>query len=839
VIIPSGTKLGRYEIRSKIGQGGMGEVYLAEDMQLHRKVALKILPGDLAANQDRMRRFHQEATAAAALNHPNIAHIYEIGESDGTNFIAMEFVDGATLREKIYRDHSDLGKLLRYLQHAAEGLAKAHAAGIVHRDLKPENIMITREGHAKLLDFGLAKLIEHRPASTPVKGSSEVATAVMPQHSTPGTVMGTVGYMSPEQAQGKTNEIDQRSDIFSFGCILFEAVTGQRPFEGESVIKSLHMVVYEPAPALADLNPAAPAELQRIVRRCLAKDADQRYQSIKEVAIELKELRREMEGAGALDTTVSPSRDESSQPSGDAATQSVSAASTQAASMKSAASSAEYIVSGIKRHKLAAAIAVVALIIGGVSLGVYLHARNTEVAIESIAVLPFENQNRDAGVEWLSDGVTESIINNLAQLPNLRVSPRSTIFHYKGAQVDPLAIGKELGVRAVLSGRFLQTGDDVTISVELVDIRDNKQLWGDRFNHKVSDALMMQQEISQQISERLRLKLSGTEQQKMMAKRNTTNAEAYQFYLKGRYFWNQRTAEGLRKAIEQFQHATDTDPNYALAYVGLADCYLLMEQYAGTPATETVPKARAAAERALQIDNSLAEAHTSMAAVYEKLWKWEEAGEEYRHAISLNPNYPTARHWYYIYLKTMKRSGEAEEQIRRAEELDPLSPVININLAQMYLRKAETDRAIEQCKRVIELYPNYPGGYEILAEVYIKQRRYREAVEESSKAAEFSGRASYYLGAMGYGYALAGRRADALATLKELEAKYARRESPATDIARVHAGLGDKDQAFVWLEKAFETRSGSLKDVSYEEYFDLLRDDPRYADLVRRMGLKP
>src|SRR2546423_385591 len=298
-----GTRLGRYEIRSKIGAGGMGEVYLAEDSQLHRKVALKILPVELTQNKDRLRRFELEAQSAAALNHPHIAHVYEIGESDGVHFIAMEFIDGQTLREKIHRERTELRKLLRFLQHAAEGLAKAHTAGIVHRDLKPDNIMITRDGHAKILDFGLAKLIEQRP--TPGAESSEVATAVMSQHSAPGTVMGTVGYMSPEQAQGKINEIDQRSDIFSFGCILFEAATGKKLFEGESVIKSLHMVVYEPAPPIADLNPSAPQELQRIVRRCLAKDPDERYQSIKEVAIELKELRRELEGSG-LDTTVPP-----------------------------------------------------------------------------------------------------------------------------------------------------------------------------------------------------------------------------------------------------------------------------------------------------------------------------------------------------------------------------------------------------------------------------------------------------------------------------------------------------------------------------------------------------
>src|SRR6267143_3599549 len=298
-----GASLSHYRIASQLGAGGMGEVYLAHDTKLDRKVALKILPADLAANQDRMRRFTQEAKAAAALNHPNIAHIYEIGESDGVNFIAMEFIDGATLREKIHQEQTDLRKLLRYLQHVAEGLAKAHAAGIVHRDLKPDNIMITRDGHAKILDFGLAKLIEPQPV--PGADSSEAATAVMPQHSSPGTVMGTVGYMSPEQAQGKTKEIDQRSDIFSFGCILFEAATGKKPFEGDSIVKSLHMVVYKPAPPITELNPSAPAELQRIVRRCLEKDPDDRYQSLKEVAIELRELRREMGGAG-IDTTVPP-----------------------------------------------------------------------------------------------------------------------------------------------------------------------------------------------------------------------------------------------------------------------------------------------------------------------------------------------------------------------------------------------------------------------------------------------------------------------------------------------------------------------------------------------------
>src|SRR5205807_4673870 len=650
--IAAGAKLGRYEIRSKIGAGGMGEVYLALDARLDRKVALKILPAELASNQDRMRRFTQEAKAAAALNHPNIAHIYEIGEHDGVNFIAMEFIDGHTLRELIHGKQTGLPKLLRYLQHVAEGLAKAHAAGIVHRDLKPDNIMVTREGHAKILDFGLAKLIE--PQALPGRSGtsdSEVATAIIRQHSTPGAVLGTVGYMSPEQAQGLTTEIDQRSDIFSFGCLLYEAATGQRAFESESAIDTLHKIVHAPAPQVKDVNSSAPADLTRVVRRCLAKDPDERYQSIREAAIELRELRREVEGAQGLETTVPPG------PFGSTAGSATSsAARTSDAPLSTApASSAEYFVAGIKRHKLAAIIILAALLLSGIALAAYLHARNTEVAIDSIAVLPFANQNHDPETEYLSDGLTESIINSLSQLSNLRVIPSTSVTRYKAKEIEPLTAGKDLGVRAILTGRILQRGDNLTVSAALIDVRDNKQLWGEQYNRKVSDALAVQQEISREISERLRTKLSG-EEQKQLKKRDTSNPEAYQFYLRGRYYWNKRTVENLRKAMEQFQQAADKDPNYALAYVGLADCYLLLEDYAGTPASETFPKAKAFAQRALQLDSSLAEAHTSLAYVYTNLWQWEQAEEEFKRSIKLNPNYSTAHHWYSIYLLDLGRN---------------------------------------------------------------------------------------------------------------------------------------------------------------------------------------
>src|SRR5215471_9266658 len=465
--LAAGTRLARYEIRSKIGEGGMGEVYLAEDSRLHRKVALKVLLADLASNRDRMRRFEQEATAAAALNHPNIAHIYEIGESDGVSFIAMEYVDGATLREKIHSEPTELRKLLRYLQQVAEGLSKAHAASIVHRDLKPDNVIITRDGYAKILDFGLAKLIEQTKPSEIESPAAEAPTAVMRQPlSTPGMVMGTVGYMSPEQAQGK--RVDHRSDIFSFGCILYEAATSQRAFESESTIDTLHKIVHAPVPLVKEVNPSAPADLTRIVRRCLVKDPDERYQSIKEAAIELRELRRELEGAAELDTTVPPSSVGST----------ISSGTTSGAHSSTApTSSAEYIISSIKQHKRAAALVLAALVLLGVALIAYLYTRKPEAAIDSIAVLPFANTSGDPNAEYLSDGITESIINSLSQLPNLGVIARSSVFRYKGKDTDAPTVGRELKVRSIVMGRVMQRGDNLSISVELIDTTNNHQLW--------------------------------------------------------------------------------------------------------------------------------------------------------------------------------------------------------------------------------------------------------------------------------------------------------------------------------------------------------------------------
>jgi serine/threonine protein kinase/tetratricopeptide (TPR) repeat protein len=828
-----GTKLGRYEVRSKIGEGGMGEVYLADDMRLHRKVALKILPADLASDKDRMRRFEQEAQAAAALNHPNIATIHEIGEHDGTHFIAMELIDGVTLREKIHGEQIELTKLLRYLQHAAEGLAKAHAAGIVHRDLKPDNIMVTSDGHAKILDFGLAKLVEQQ--QLPQSGSSEVATAVMLQHSTTGAIMGTVGYMSPEQAQGRTKEIDQRSDIFSFGCILFEAATGKKPFQGESVIKSLHMVVYEPAPPLTELNPTAPLELQRIVKRCLAKDADERYQSIKEVAIELKSLRREL-ADNIGDTTVPPTKTEATMTASASSSLGGTGSQTgaQSSSVSTQASSAEYIVTQVRRHKVAAAAVVLILIAGGVGLGFFWRARNSEVVIDSIAVLPFENRSNAADTEYLSDGLTESLIYRLSQLPNLKVSPTSSVMHYKGKGTDLKTVASELGVRAVMTGRVAQRGDNLTISVELVDATNNKSLWGEHYERKMSDLLATQREIAAAITQKLQLKLSGNETG--LTKKYTDSNEAYQLYLKGRFYLNKRDETNLRKAIEQFKAAVEKDPNYALAFVGLSDSYGLLPYYSNVPSNEVLPQAKGFATRALEIDNSLGEAHASLAYVHRLQWNWNDMETELKRAIELNPNYSTAHKYYGNYLAGMGRQDEALVEYKRAQELEPLSLIISANLAEAYLSKGDSRTAIEQCQRAIDLDPNWYYVRMLLAISHLKQGNNSEALAEAEKSVELSRRQSTALGVLGYIYAQTGKRGETSALVEELEKRHAAGQANGYDLARVYVGLGDKDKAFTWLEKDFQSRNVTMPGFLYFPPLDSLRDDPRFKELVRRIG---
>jgi TolB-like protein/tetratricopeptide (TPR) repeat protein len=499
----------------------------------------------------------------------------------------------------------------------------------------------------------------------------------------------------------------------------------------------------------------------------------------------------------------------------------------------------ESLTNRIKHRKQSLIIALPVLMVAVASLSYLFYFARPATAINSIAVLPLTNTTHDPNTEYLSDGISEALINSLTELQQLRVIARSTAFRYKGKEVDPQVVGRDLNVRAVLMGRVRQTGDTLNIQVDLVDATTGAQLWGKEYERKVSEVLSVKQSIAREVTEKLRLRLSD-EEQRQLVRHDTTNAEAYQFYLRGRYLWNKRTAEGIERAIEQFQEAIDRDPNYALGYVGLVDCYGVLEEYAGVPASETLPKARAAADRALQIADSLSEAHTSSALIYNQMWRWTEAEGEYKRAISLNPNYPTAHHWFSIYFRMKGQIDDSLKEIKQAQELDPLSAVISQNVAEVYLLKNDLNSAIAQCQKIIELDPNFPGAHDELGFAYLKQRRYEEAIAEFQKTVELSGRASRYQGDLGYCYAVTGRRAEAQAILKELEVKYARREAVGQYLADVYAGLGDKDEAFAWLGRDFERRSGiRLPYIKWWFTFDDLRSDPRYVDLLRRMGLTP
>jgi serine/threonine-protein kinase len=838
--LPSETTLGRYKIISLIGSGGMGEVYVAQDTSLGRKVALKVLPLDVAANQDRMRRFKQEATAAASLNHPNIAHVYEIGEAGGFQFIAMEYVEGDTLRAKIHHENEELAKLLRTLQHVAEGLAKAHAAGIVHRDLKPDNIMVSSDGHAKILDFGLAKLIE--PHSTIGSGSEEPTIL---QHSTPGVVLGTIGYMSPEQAQGKTRDVDHRSDIFSFGCILFEAITRHKAFAGSDSIETLNKIIREPAPSLSSFNAAAPADLQRIVRRCLAKDPEQRYQNIKDVALELKDVRRELQSENPEATSgprFSSSEDAKTLWDPEKTVARSGSASTDAPvnSATTRASSAEFIINKITQHKTAVIIvAAVLLVLASVTVAAlwsYRHARTTEAAVESIAVIPFVNQGDDAGAEWISDGLTESIINNLTQLPNLKVIARSSVFRYKGKEVDPLAVGKELGVRAVLMGRVMQRGDNMLISAWLVDIRDNKQLWGEKYERKLSDMLSVQRDIAREITNNLRPTLSGVEATRA-AKQHTASAEAYELYLKGRFYWNKRTDTDFKRAITFFEQAIERDPKYALAYSGLADTYALLTAYGNEPPRELMPKAKEAALKALALDDSLAEAHASLGQIVSYYdYDFVTAEREYRRAIELNPNYPPAHQWLAEQLSSLKRFDEAILEIQRALELDPLSLITNRVYADILVDARRYNEAFDQYHKTLELDPNFATAHFFLARAYEAKGMYDEAVREYNTAAAVTLVPADALATMNEAYHKSGWKAYVQAALEQIVMR-GDRKTPPFVVATYYARLGDKEQTYAWLQKSIEERDFRMTVLAVSFEFDAFRSDPRFQMYIRKVGL--
>ncbi len=811
----TGTIINQYKIISAIGKGGMGEVFLAEDTKLDRKVALKILPAEFAENKDRMSRFVREAKSASALNHPNIITIHEIGERDGTHFIATEFIEGETLSKHLRGENVSIKSVLEIATQIASALQTAHSAGIVHRDIKPDNVMIRKDGLAKILDFGIAKLSE-----SPKSLGEDDATAIQKPSTSPGMIIGTANYMSPEQAKGK--EIDARSDIFSFGIVFYEMLTGRRAFEGETALESISSILKDEPQPISQFLPEVPNEIERIVSKTLRKDREERYQTAKDLVVDLKNAKQSLELQNLMERSIVPNKDENK-------TQILKATTLDEISQTTTNQTVER---NPKTKYLAAGLLTLILAIGGFFGYKYLSPTKQ---IESIAVMPFVNESKNEDVEYLSDGMTETLIKSLSDLPNLNVKPRSSVFRYKGKDTDLKTIGKELSVEAILNGRVIQRGEQLTLSLELVDVQNDKVLWTESYNRKQSDLVSLQSEIAKDVSTKLKSKLSGAEEAKV-TKTSTVNPEAYQAYLKGRYYWNRRTAVNLKKAIEQFKVATDRDPNYALAYAGLADCYAILPEYAGTPTSETRPQVKAFAERAIAIDDQLAEAHASLGQAYKQGWQWAEAEREYKRAIELNPKYATAYHWYFGLLRILGRFDEATIMIKKAQELDPLSSVINVNISMMYQGQNNHQASVENLLKVIELDPNFSAAYDYLGQSYLELGRRDEAIANLGKAVQLSNRSGVALMNLGYVYGVTGKQTEALAILKELEENYSKNQALALYVANVHTGLGDKDKAFEWLEKGFQNKE-DVGVIRWRIPFESLRDDPRYKDLLKRMNL--
>jgi serine/threonine-protein kinase len=810
-----GRTISHYHLIRKIGEGGMGTIYLADDRSLDKQVAIKFICVDSAEDNLARKRLMREARAAAKLDHPNICSVYEVAEHDGLTFIVMQYVEGETLAERIARKPMEIEEVLDIAVQVADALAEAHSHGIIHRDIKPQNIMLSARHQAKVMDFGLAEVVRDRSLV-----ESEAVTDTLLTE--PGVIAGTVPYMSPEQLRAEA--IDRRSDIFSFGVVLYEMITGQQPFARESYAETIAAIqMVEPA-LLRTYRAEVPEALESIVDKSLRKDREERYETAGEMLTDLKSLKHRLEFEEELERSLPPDTAEGEP----AATQAVTTTAHPAA--------------GIKRHRRGLIIGAAALVLAIAGLIYLFYIPTSRKEIDSIAILPLVNSNNDAEMEYLSDGITESLINSLSQFPQLKVVARTTAFRYKGKEIDPRQVGRDLGVQAVMTGRLTQRGDRMALQVDLVETDEGSQIWGEQYNRKATDLLAVKQELTRDISERLGLNLRG-EDEKQLTRGDTANNEAYQLYLKGRHFWNRRTGANHRKAIEQFQQAIERDPNYALAYVGLADCYILLEQDAFIPASEALPKAKAAVEWALRIDDSLAEAHASLGRIELHSWNFSEAEKEFRRAIELNPNYPTAHHWYSFYLRLVRgRFDEAMAEVRLAQQLDPLSPSISSDVAKIHLMKGELDAAIEAAKKVLELDPNFFGGpHFVLGLAYRSQGRYDVAIAELEKDAELSGRRSWELAELGQCYVVAGNRARARALLKEIEEKYNRGEALGQALASIYAALGDKERAFTYLEKDFQARSGLLAIIAYSSDRELLRDklssDPRWDDLLRRIGL--
>jgi serine/threonine-protein kinase len=805
----------------------MGEVYLALDTELDRTVAIKILPAALASDQQRLQRFIQEAKAVSALNHPHILTIHEIGTTGTARFIATEFIDGETLRQRISAGLK-LGEILEISIQAGSALAAAHAAGIVHRDIKPENIMIRSDGIVKVLDFGLAKLTAHTSATVDTEALTRFKTD-------PGTVVGTVIYMSPEQARGL--DVDTRTDIWSLGVVLYEMVAGCWPFSGATSSEVMASILSDKEPQpLARYSREVPAELERIVSKALRKNRDERYQTIKDMLLDLQSLKQELEFEKKLERSVPPEEFRVPPPGGSSAEAKILPPEGGTLNTRPA-SSVEYVVSSIKQHKHGAIVVLSVLLLAAIGIGYwfFIHRSSNATTINSIAVLPFVNASADPETEYLSDGITESLINSLSQLPNLKMIARSSVFLYKGKEVNPQAVGRELGVQAILTGRVVQHGDNLSISAELVDVQNNSHLWGEQYHRKLADLLTIQSEISLEISQKLRLRLAG-EDQKRVTKHYTENTEAYQLYLKGRYYWNKFSEGDFKRALDFFQQAIDKDPNYTLAYAGMADCYWQLGWYSYMPKKEAWPKARAALERALERDKTVAEVHTSLATYKDVVDRdYEGAEVEFKLALSLNGSDAQTHMQYSWHLAAIGQVDRAIEEAKKGHELDPLSLSVTSSLGQALFFGRRYDEAIEFYQQGLRSDPNFAEYHAYLGSAFEQKRMYDDAINEFEKARDSLGE-KVGIGGLGHAYAVSGKTSEAQKLLNQLL-----REAPVGTqaVALIYIGLGDKDSAFMWLNKTFddEESRNQLVFIKVDPIFDDLRADQRFTELLRRMSL--
>jgi eukaryotic-like serine/threonine-protein kinase len=836
----TGRKISHYEIKKLLGRGGMGEVYLAHDARLNRQVALKFLSVSLRDDKNRLRRFEREAFAASALNHPNILTIYEFGAENETPFIVTEYVEGKTLREALSRDELNLKEILNIAEQTAFALSAAHKAGIIHRDIKPENVMLREDGIVKVLDFGLAKLVNLKPSEQAGVSLSESKIGSKPPSlvkTNSSGVLGTVAYMSPEQARGQT--VDARSDVWSLGVMVYEMLARKTPFAGETINEIIAAILTREAAPLDAGN--APPELQRIIRKALQKNADQRYQTIKDFLLDVKNLKRELEFAEELERSTVPrsmkaTKNVAASGSIENATALLPAAVQTQKSLSQQTSSAEYVVSEIKKHKFASfvilAFVSLALVVGG-----YFFSNKRAATFDSIAVLPLVNASGDKETEFLSDGISETLINNFTRIPALRITARSTAFRYKGKEIEPQAVGRELDVDAILTGKVLQRGDSLSIQVDLINANDGSQIWGNSYNGKPAEILDLQQRIARDVSDNLKWKLSGAEQQQI-TKNYTQNAEAYQFYLKGRFYWNKRSDADLKKGIEYFREAVELDPNFALAWSGLADSYALLPLFSEKSTVATRAVIKMATEKALETDPHLAEAHNSRAvflAIYE--WDFVAADAEFRRAIELNPNYATARQWLSITLSWRLRHDEAVTEMQQALKAEPLSRIINNDLGYAFLYQKQNDKAIEQFKKTLELYPDFAHGHHSLALALARAGEYKEAIAEQNKAIALGGRSSAFLTQLSFINALSGNKGEAHRILEELLERNEKEPVGNYNLAIVYAGLDYKDKAFEYLAKLEQERFPRMLALKSSPYFENLHDDPRFEQLLKRLNL--